>query len=432
MADKRPAAGPYKAPRGTQDVLPADQPYWDYVRERTAAVAALYGYRRIDTPIFEELGLFVRGVGEGTDIVEKEMYTFEDRGGTVMALRPEGTASVIRAWLERGLSSLPAPVKLWYFGPMFRYERPQAGRLRQLTQFGVEAIGEEDPALDAEVIEMAWRLYTVLGISGLVLKLNSIGDPACRPAYLERLRDYYRPRLGQVCGDCKVRFEKNPLRLLDCKAPGCQPIAAAAPSILDALCGPCAVHFAALRTYLDALGIPYQLDPRMVRGLDYYTRTVFEIQPEDVGGQSTIAAGGRYDGLVQELGGRPTPGIGYATGIERIVLNLKRLGIEPPAPAPPTVYLAYQSTPEGPLPGAKELAIKLAGQLRAAGVQAALGFGDRSLRALLRAANTAGAKYTLILGEEELRSGQLLLRRMADGAETRVPVNEVAARLQAE
>ncbi|MCX6020979.1 MAG: histidine--tRNA ligase [Chloroflexi bacterium] len=424
MAEKRPAGGPYKAPRGTQDVLPADQPYWDYVRECVASVASLYGYRRIDTPIFEDLGLFVRGVGEGTDIVEKEMYTFEDRGGSVMALKPEGTAPALRAFLEHGLGNQPAPVKLWYLAPSFRYERPQAGRLRQFHQFGVEALGEVDPALDAEVIEMAWRLFERLGLDGLGLKINSIGDAACRPAYLESLRDYYRPLVDRVCRDCRNRFEKNPLRLLDCKETGCKPIIAAAPKMSEALCAPCATHFAALRSFLEAQRIPYEVEPRMVRGLDYYTRTVFEIQPEDVGGQSTVLAGGRYDGLMQELGGRPTPGIGFATGIERIVLNLKRAGFVPPAPPSPLVFIAYQSTSEGPLASAKELAAQLTSQLRVGGVQAALGFGDRSLRALLRAANTAGAAYVLVLGDEEMQSGQVQMRRMADSATARLPFDD--------
>jgi histidyl-tRNA synthetase len=311
----------FQAPRGTQDILPAEQPYWRYIQKAAEATAALYGYERIDTPVFEEAGLFVRTVGEGTDIVEKEMYTFEDHGGGQMTLRPEGTAPVCRAYIENGMASLPQPVKLYYQAPIFRYERPQAGRYRQHHQFGFEAIGDGDASLDAEMIDMAWRFFQTLGLQNLTLQINSIGCPNCRPAYLAKLKEYYAGHKEELCGDCKVRLDKNTLRLLDCKKPTCQPFGADAPRSIDNLCPECAAHFEQLKRNLTTLKLPFEINSSMVRGLDYYTKTVFEIQPEEERGQSTIAGGGRYDGLIEELGARHTPAVGFATGIERIILN---------------------------------------------------------------------------------------------------------------
>ena len=421
----------YRAPRGTQDVLPGDQHYWEFIRECAAILCREYGYQRIDTPVFEDLGLFVRGVGEGTDIVEKEMYTFEDRGGGTMALRPELTAPVMRAYLEHGMTSLPQRVKLYYFGKVFRYERPQAGRYRQFNQFGIEAVGESDPVLDAEVVEMAWRLCQSLGITGLELKLNSIGDRECRPAFLEALKAYYAPLADAVCRDCQVRLVKNTLRLLDCKQPQCQPIIAGAPKMTEYLCEACREHWQGFLQYINELDVPYHLEPRLVRGLDYYTRTVFEIQPADGGQQSTIAAGGRYDGLIETLGGRPTPGIGFATGFERLVQALKSGEVTvPPSPAP-EVFVAYQVTEAGALAEAKHLAVRLVGELRRAGVSAAMAYGDRSLRAQLRLANTLGASQTWTIGEEELKAGTVQMRVMASGAVEQLPVAD-AVKLQAQ
>ena len=413
----------YKAPRGTTDVLPQDQPYWRWVYDRATRLCETYGYSRIDTPIFEEAGLFTRGVGQVTDIVQKEMYVFQDRGGETMALRPEATASICRAYLQHGMHNLPQPVRLWHWGPIFRYDRPQGGRQRQFTQFDCEVIGDGDPAVDAESIELAWRLYQELGIGDLTLYLNSIGDPVCRPGYLEVLRDYYRDKLSRVCADCRARFEKNPLRLLDCKVESCQPIIAGAPPFTDHLCEPCAQHFQQLRSYLEALAIPYTINPRLVRGLDYYTRTVFEFQPAEEGAQNTIGAGGRYDGLIEELGGKPTPAIGFATGIERIILNLKRVGARPPALAQPTVFVASQTT------AARLAAVRLAGELRRAGIAAVLAAGDRSLKAQMRQANAIGAIYVAIIGQEELAGETVVLRRMADGQQERVALGQVARTL---
>ena len=304
----------FRAPRGTADHLPDEQKYWRYIESKAVEIANRFGYGRIDTPAFEDSNLFIRSVGEGTDIVEKEMYTFEDRGGDSVTLRPEGTAPVCRAYLEHGMHNLPQPVRMYYFCPVFRYERPQAGRFRQHHQFGVEALGDADPSVDAEVIEVAWELMGSLGLRDINLLVNSIGDGECRPAYIERLRDYYSGHHDRLCGDCRERLERNPLRLLDCKVETCHALGDEAPHSTDYLCDDCRDHWEKLSSYLAAIDLPHTVDHRLVRGLDYYTRTVFEIQPLDVGGQSTICGGGRYDGLITELGGRATPGIGFATG----------------------------------------------------------------------------------------------------------------------
>ncbi|MFQ6019662.1 MAG: histidine--tRNA ligase [Dehalococcoidia bacterium] len=414
----------YKAPRGTADVLPQDQPYWRYVHETAASLCQRFGYAAIETPVFEEVSLFIRGVGKATDIVQKEMYVFKDKGGDTMALRPEGTASVCRAYLQHGMSNLPQPVRLYYIAPIFRYDRPQAGRYRQHTQFGYEAIGEADAAVDAEAVEMAWRLYEDLGLTDLLLQLNSIGDASCRPAYLEALRAYYRPKLERVCPDCQGRYRRNPLRLLDCKEERCQPVIAGAPPLTEHLCQPCADHLSSLRAYLDEISVPYEINPRLVHGLDYYTRTVFEVMPPEEGAQSTIGAGGRYDGLIEELGGRPTPGIGFATGIERIILNLKRQEVPLPMPDAPLVFVAHQ-TAEARITG-----YRLASQLRQAGIAAMVATGDRSLKAQMRQADASGARYAAIIGQRELAEGSAVLRRLEDGQQETLPLTDVARRLR--
>jgi histidyl-tRNA synthetase len=305
---------------------------------------------------------------------------------------------------------------------MFRYDRPQSGRQRQFTQFGIEAIGEQDPSIDAEVIELCWRLYEELGLKGLGLQLNNIGCPLCRPRYIEALQEYYKDKLDVVCEDCRERFEKNPLRLLDCKNERCQPVIATAPLSLDYLGPECAEHFDGLRRYLQALSIPYELNARLVRGLDYYTKTVFEIVPQEEGAQSSIGAGGRYDGLMEILGGRPTPGIGFATGIERIILNLKRQEIAVPKQAPPQVFVAYQTE-------AREAAVALAGKLRRGGVSATAASGGRSLKAQMRQADALGVRYAAIIGQEELATNTILLRRMSDSQQQRIPKEDLAEAL---
>jgi len=399
----------YKAPRGTADILPEDHRYWRFVEARAMALCRLYGYQRLDTPAFEDSQLFTRSIGEGTDIVTKEMYTFRDRSGNVLALRPEGTAPVCRAYLEHGMDNLPQPVKLYYLAAIFRYERPQAGRYRQHHQFGFEAIGDADPALDAEVVQMAWRFFESLGISGLYLYLNSIGCKACRPRYLESLRSYYSDNLAGLCPDCNSRFEKNPLRLLDCKKPSCSGVAEAAPKSIDFLCRECLSHFEAVVGYLEALKLPFELSHRLVRGLDYYTKTVFEIQPPGEAAQSALGGGGRYDDLIQELGGKPTPAIGFAAGMERVVLNLKKQKIAVLDLIAPSVFIAHIGTE------AKLEAIKLASVLRENSIVVITATGDRSLKGQLRQANSLGSNYAAIIGEDEVKNGTVTLRNMVTG-----------------
>ncbi|MDP2931397.1 MAG: histidine--tRNA ligase [Chloroflexota bacterium] len=413
----------YRAARGTTDILPEEQVYWRYIEQKAASLAQLYGYERIDTPVFEETGLFTRSVGENTDIVQKEMYTFEDRGGNSLTLRPEGTAPVCRAYLEHGMNNLPQPVKRYYLASIFRYERPQAGRYRQHHQFGCEAIGDADPALDAEVIDLAWQFFQSLGLQRLTLNLNSIGCKQCRPKYLAVLKDYYASNLATLCADCKTRVERNPLRLLDCKQATCQQVADAAPRSVDHLCPECAEHFRRLQGYLNLLGLPFVINHRLVRGLDYYPHTVFEIQPEAEGAQSTIGGGGRYDDLIEELGGKPTPAIGFATGIERIVLNLKRENVPIPPLPRPQVFVAHIGE------AARGEAIKLSASLRRNGGGVIEGMGDRSLKAQLRQANSLGVRYTVIIGEDELKAGAVVLRDMTTAQQKTVPISKLPAEL---
>ncbi len=409
----------YKAPRGTTDILPQEQEYWRFVAEKARALCELYGYQRIDTPVFEQTGLFYHSVGEGTDIVEKEMYTFEDRSGEKMTLRPEGTAPVCRAYIEHGMHQLPQPVKLYYFCSIFRYERPQAGRYRQHQQFGFEALGEADAALDAEVIDIAWQLYTSAGLRRLTLQLNSLGCSFCRPGYLQRLEQYYSSYSQTLCRDCKTRLARNPLRLLDCKKPSCQEVIQGAPKILEHLCLECNNHLRALREYLGDLQIPYEVNPYLVRGLDYYTRTVFEIQPEGGGAQSTLGGGGRYDNLIEQLGGRPTPAVGFATGIERIILNMRKQGIVLSPTSGLKVYVAYLGEV------ARREAIKLAASLRQVGIGTTIALGNKSLKAQLKQADALKVSQTIIIGEEELKRGRVVLRDMLKGEQEEIPMDKV-------
>lgn len=418
---KSGGAGRYRTPRGTNDVLPEEEPYWRHVREIGERICHRTGYRRIETPMFEDAGVFLRGVGEGTDIVEKEMYIFEDRGGDRLALRPEGTANVCRAYLEHGMQALPQPVRLFYISPVFRYDRPQAGRYRQHTQLGVELIGDDGALADAEVIDVLSTLYDTLGLRGVTLRLNSIGDGECRPGYITKLRAYYADKLDRVCPDCLMRFEKNPLRLLDCKEEPCQSIIAEAPMLSDHLCEACSTHFDALQTQLNALDIAFELSPKLVRGFDYYSRTVFEFLPTEEGSQSSLGGGGRYDGLIELLGGRPTPATGFGTGIERIILNLKRQEIPVPEIAPARVYVAHLSEP------AQAAALRVAHRLREGGVVTVVGSAGRSLKAQLRHANGLGARHVAILGEQELAKGEVTLRDMADGEQRSVAEDDLLA-----
>ena len=395
------------------------------MRDTAERVARLFDYRLIATPIVEDAAVFLRTVGADSDIVAKEMYTFEDRGGGNLALRPEGTAAVCRAYIEHGMASRPQPVRLFYFGPMFRYDRPQAGRYRQLWQFGVECIGDASPAADVEVITLEHTLHEQLGLDDLVLRINSIGTAETRHRYSEVLREHFAPHRETLSADSQRRFESNILRVLDSKEDARHPAVLDAPSILDHLGDEDADHFAQVRSLLDGLGITYEVDPRVVRGLDYYARTVWEFEPPDAGGQSTIGAGGRYDGLIELLGGPPTPGTGFATGIERIMLNLReRAGHGAPVAEerPPDVVTV-------PLGEAGAVAAAtLARTLRAAGIVVRAGTPGRSLRAQLRAADASGARYALIVGDDEAAQGVAQLKPLRDGGDQRaVPLDEVAA-----
>ena len=400
----------YRAPRGTSDILPQEQGYWRYIEGKACAICQLYGYRRIETPVFEDTRLFARSIGEETDLVDKEMYSFRDRSGAMMTLRPEGTAPVCRAYIEHGMHNLPQPVRLYYIAPIFRYERPQAGRYRQHQQFGIEALGDDDPTLDAEVIDMAWQFYHSLGLGELTLKLNSIGCGTCRPNYVESLKSYYSQHIERLCPDCRRRLVQNPLRLLDCKQESCLAVKESAPRSIDHLCPQCQAHFDSVKRYLGLLELPFEMDHRLVRGLDYYTRTVFEIQPHgEEGAQSALGGGGRYDDLIEHLGGRPTPAVGFAAGIERIVINLKRQNISIPISPQPNIFIAYLGQE------AKGKAIEYGSRLRREGLGVILASSGKSLKAQLRQANALGMAYALIIGEEELLAGTVMLRDMVGG-----------------
>ncbi len=406
----------FRAPRGTYDILPDEQPYWSFALKTAAETAKRFGYGRIDTPMFEPTDLFERGVGDATDIVQKEMYTFEDHGGDSLTLRPEGTAGVCRAYIEHGLHNQPQPVRMHYIGPYFRYERPQAGRFRQLRQFGVEVIGDGSPNVDVEVIELGWSYIRSLNINGTSLRINSIGDSECRPAYLDALREYYRGHIDEVCDDDRQRFESAPLRLLDCKRTQCQGIGDAAPKSTDFLCDACDAHWASVIALLDGLkdtypDLDYSIDHRLVRGLDYYTRTVFEIEPENAAGQSTLLGGGRYDGLIEEIGGPPTPGIGFALGLDRIISEVKsREGFVPPESGPDVVIVHL-----GDEAGLRASA--LAAGLRDDGLGVLVAPVGRSMRAQMRYSNSMNARYALIIGDREIESAEGALRPLRDNGE---------------
>ena len=393
-----------KAVKGTRDILPPASSVWNRVEEVAREVFRTFNYHEIRTPIFEETALFSRGVGEDTDIVGKEMYTFEDRDGASLTLRPEATASVMRAYIEHRLDQVPGVKKFYYIGPMFRRERPQKGRYRQFYQIGAEAIGSESAILDAEVIEMVVELLRQAGLSDFHLVINSVGDRNCRPQYLDALREKLRGVAPKMCADCQRRAVINPLRVLDCKVPGDQPIIEALPSILDHLCQPCAEHFAAVRAHLDGRGLAYEVRPRLVRGLDYYMRTTFEITHGSLGAQNSVLGGGRYDGLAEALGSSvPAPGIGFSIGEDRLVMSVEgdaRPGVD--------VFLA----PLGQ--AAEQHAGALAAELRAAGVSVERSV-DRKLKRALEVANKMDARFALILGDNEISAGTYLLKDMASG-----------------
>jgi histidyl-tRNA synthetase len=412
-------------PRGTKDILPGVSGYWQYIEQTARDICRLYGYQEIRTPIFEHTELFLRGIGETTDIVEKEMYTFTDKGNRSITLRPENTAAVVRAFLENKLYAGTQPAKLFYMGPMFRYDRPQAGRFRQFHQFGVEAISSQGPAIDAEIIMLAVQFLQKLGLSDLTLYLNSVGCPQCRPVYRDKLQEFLRDKLQDLCKDCQSRFDRNPMRVLDCKNEKCTLLSQGAPQMTDCLCDECQQHFAQLKVLLSAAQIDFKLNPRLVRGLDYYTKTAFEIQYAPLGAQSAVCGGGRYDGLIAECGGDATPGIGFAIGLERVMLALEKQELLPQLDVALDVFIAPLECK------AQSIAFKLLCNLRQAGVTADMDFMERSLKAQLKHANKYPARFVAIIGEEEVIQEKVMLKNMQTGEQQLVNVSEVAAKIQA-
>lgn len=406
-----------RAPKGTADMLPDAARAWEHMQRIAQELFARYGYEPVYTPLFEHTEVFTRGIGEATDIVTKEMYTFEDRAGRSLTLRPEGTASVVRAALEHGLVPPGSAAKLYYAGPMFRYERPQKGRMRQFWQIGAEALGMAEPTIDAEVIMLLVRYFEALGIPAgrMRLLVNSMGDEACRPAYREHVARYIRANAAALCSECVRRAETNPLRAFDCKNPGCSTVMAGAPLLASELCDACADHYAAVKSHLDRLGIAYTEEPRLVRGLDYYTRTVFEVQAEGLGAQNAIGGGGRYDRLMETYGGPPTPGLGFALGFERTLLALQAAGVQVPALPLADVYVARVDA------SVHDVVFTLAQELRDAGIACEMDHQSRSLKAQFKQADRLGARLVVIVGPEELSAGEVTLRDMQTKAEARVP-----------
>ncbi len=405
----------YQAPKGTRDVTPAESYRWQYVEELIRKTTARFGFKEIRTPVIEHTELFLRSVGDTTDVVQKEMYTFNDKGGRSITLKPEGTAGTVRMFVEHGLFAEAMPLKVYYLNcPVFRYERPQAGRLREHHQFGVECFGAPEPSADAEIIALAWNIFTAMGARDLTVKLNSIGCPNCRGRYQEALKAYLAGHRDELCEDCQVRLEKNPLRVLDCKAESCKKINAGAPHTLDYVCDECRAHMDSLRGYLDAIGIPYEMDPMLVRGLDYYTRTVFEIVSGAAGAQGTLCGGGRYDGLVKQIGGPEVPAVGFGLGVERLLLYLDQLGVEIPKPEPVDVLIFGMGG------GEKRKAFELVNGLRSLGLSADTDHVGRSVKANFKYAGKTEAKHVLVIGESELAAGKGNLKRMDTGEQIEV------------
>ncbi len=409
-----------KAPKGTKDVLPGESYKWQYIENIAREITAVFGYREIRTPVFEHTELFLRGVGETTDIVQKEMYTFEDKGHRSITLKPEGTAGAVRAFVESGMAGEAQPTKMYYLSaPVFRYERPQSGRLREHHQFGVEVFGATQASVDAEVISIALSLFARLGIGGLRLNINSIGCPVCRPIYHEKLKEYLRGNFDSLCNDCRERFEKNPLRILDCKQEGCKALVADAPVMIDHLCGECADHFGALKEFLGVMDIEYSINPFIVRGLDYYTKTVFEIISDSIGAQGTVCGGGRYDGLVAEIGGPAMAGIGFGMGIERLLLTLESEGIEIPKPAVTDIFVCSMGE------AARLKAAEIVKKLREAGKKADMDHAARSIKAQFKFAGKLAVATVITIGENELAEGTAVVKNMETGEEKSVKLEEL-------
>lgn len=412
-----------KAPRGVRDILPEDSWKWNHALNVTRKVADLFAYREVHLPVFEQTELFARGIGDATDVVEKEMYTFIDKGGRSITLRPELTASMVRSYLEHSMSGGPQPVKLWEVGPMFRYERPQKGRYRQFWQLDFESLGSDSPMVDLEVIMTAIELFRNLGLSNLEVVLNSVGCPECRPVYRKALMDYFGSKLEGLCDTCRNRFDRNPLRILDCKEPGCKDITDGAPAVFDSLCCSCSDHFKALTKGLDSLEVTYHIDKRLVRGLDYYTKTAFEVQSGDLGAQNAVCGGGRYDNLAESIGGHHVPGVGFAAGLDRIILTMEQQGCSFGREPSPSVYVVCQGD------GAGAAAVDLLYDLRRCGVSADMDYLGRGMKAQIKSAVNCGSALACIIGDDELSKGVVTLKDLEKSQQEEVPMKEAVSRI---
>ncbi len=405
-------------PKGTKDCLPKDSYKWQYIENTAREVAKTFGIKEIRTPIFEHTEVFLRGIGDTTDVVNKEMYTFNDKGGRSITLKPEGTAGVARSFVENGFASATMPLKLYYLTPCFRYERPQAGRLREFHQFGIEMFGSDSASIDAEVILMAKTFLDKIGVTGLKLYINSIGCRECRKNFNDALKEYLRANIDDMCYNCKDRYERNPLRILDCKEEGCKNICAGAPKILDYLCEDCRQHFDDLQNYLTLAGVDYAINENIVRGLDYYTKTVFEFVSENIGAQGTVCGGGRYDGLIEQFGGAKISGVGFGLGLERLLLLMDNLGVNI-SDSVPEVYFATIGDAE------YETAFVLANILRRQGVSVEIDHMKKSLKAQFKYADKIGAKRVVVIGSDELERGEVNVKDMTDGTSTRVLIDDI-------
>ena len=407
--------------KGTEDVLPKDSYRWQFVEDVMRKESAAYGFKEIRTPVFEHTELFARGVGQTTDVVQKEMDTFDTKGGESVTLRPEGTAGAARAVLEHGLVNDSLPIKASYFVSCYRYEKPQAGRLREFHQFGLECYGTQSPVADAELICAAQSIFDRLGIKQLRLEINSIGCPTCRAEYHKALKEYFYGYKDELCETCNSRLEKNPMRILDCKSPVCSKIAQGAPKITDYLCDECKEHFASVQKYLDAAGVEYTVNPTIVRGLDYYTKTVFEFVTDFIGAQGTVCGGGRYDGLIEELGGKHLPSLGFAMGIERLLMLMDKQGIEIPKPSTCDLYVAVMGE------SASLKSFEIIKAVRSCGLIAETDIVGRGLRAQMKYADKIGAKFSMVLGDNEIEQGKAVIKNMSNGEQTEIVLDDTFA-----
>lgn len=413
-----------KAPKGTKDVLSTESYKWQYLEKNFREVCERYGYKEIRTPVFEHTELFERGVGETTDVVQKEMYTFEDKAGRSITLKPEGTAPVVRAFIEHKLFSSAMPLKFFYITPCYRYERPQAGRLREFHQFGIEVFGSSQPAVDVEVMSLVYDIYKILGVEGIELNINNIGCPKCRTEYNIKLREFLKDKLDNLCETCKSRYEKNPMRILDCKNEKCQAEIMDAPLMINYLCDECNEHFEKVKEYLEIASIEYKVDPKIVRGLDYYTKTAFEFISNEIGSQSTVCGGGRYDGLVEELGGPQTPAVGFGMGMERLLLTLENNGIEIPREKGLDIFIVTIGEK------ADKEAFRLLGNLRKNGISADKDYLGRSIKAQFKYSDKLEAEYTMVIGDDEVNKGIVSLKNMKTGEQQEVKLSNLIDELK--